>query len=104
MNPPGRNGRDESRRKRQAREVMRAASLKDPMYTPSVAQSVDFGELWEGCRKSRRSSRDTYQESSITKYTSIRRQVVRAASLKDPVSEHCLRSLPHSVERETVLY
>jgi len=29
--------------------------------------------LWEGCRESRRCSRDTYPESYITKYTSIRR-------------------------------
>ena len=29
-------------------------------------------KLWEGCRKSRRCSRDTYPESYITKYTSIR--------------------------------
>jgi len=31
------------------------------------------GPLWEGCRESRRCSRDTYPESYITKYTSIRR-------------------------------
>ena len=29
--------------------------------------------FWEGCRESRRCSRDTYPESHITKYTSIRR-------------------------------
>ena len=29
--------------------------------------------LWEGCRESRRCSRDTYPESYITKYTIIRR-------------------------------
>jgi len=28
--------------------------------------------VWEGCRESRRYSRDTYPESYITKYTSIR--------------------------------
>ena len=28
---------------------------------------------WEGCRESRRCSRDTYPESYTTKYTSIRR-------------------------------
>ena len=31
------------------------------------------GPLWEGYRESRRCSRDTYPESYITKYTSIRR-------------------------------
>ena len=35
----------------------------------------------EGCRKSRRYSRDTYPESYITKYTSIRR-VARGRCLK----------------------
>ena len=30
--------------------------------------------VWEGCRESRRCSRDTYPESYITKYTSIRRE------------------------------
>jgi len=30
--------------------------------------------VWEGCRESRRYSRDTYRESYITKYTSIRRE------------------------------
>ena len=32
------------------------------------------GPLWEGYRESRRCSRDTYPESYITKYTSIRRK------------------------------
>jgi len=31
-----------------------------------------LGVGWEGCRESRRCSRDTYSESYITKYTSIR--------------------------------
>ena len=31
------------------------------------------GPLWEGYRESRRCSRDTYPESYITKYTSVRR-------------------------------
>ena len=33
---------------------------------------IDSG-LWEGCRESRRCSRDTCPESYITKYTSVRR-------------------------------
>jgi len=33
-----------------------------------------FDELWEGCRESRRCSRDTYPESYISKNTSIRRK------------------------------
>jgi len=32
------------------------------------------GPLWEGCRESKRGSMDTYPESYITKYTSIRRK------------------------------
>jgi hypothetical protein len=36
---------------------------------------IDLGlVLWEGCRESRRCSRDTYPESYIIKYTSIRRK------------------------------
>ena len=34
---------------------------------------VERGGLWEGYRDSRRCSRDTYPESYITEYTSIRR-------------------------------
>ena len=41
----------------------------------SVLELIDSGlvGLWEGYRERRRCSRDTYPESSITKYTSIRR-------------------------------
>ena len=35
-----------------------------------------YTDLWEGCHESRRCSRDTYPESCITKYTSIRRKTV----------------------------
>jgi len=45
-------------------------------------KSVNFGAVvdsgWEGCRESRRCSRDTYPESYITKYTSIRRKNLTA--------------------------
>ena len=37
------------------------------------------GPLWEGCRESRRCSKDTYPESYITRYTSIRRYSARRA-------------------------
>ena len=40
--------------------------------------STDFH--WEGCRESRRCSRDIYPESYITKYTSIRRYNILASS------------------------
>jgi len=41
--------------------------------TASVRPSLKFAVvLWEGCRESRRCSRDTYPESYTTKYTSIR--------------------------------
>ena len=33
--------------------------------------------LWEGCRENKRCPRDTYPESYITKYTSIRRKRIR---------------------------
>ena len=41
------------------------------------------GWLWEGCRKSRRCSRDTYPESYITKYTSIRRSTYSVKLTRD---------------------
>ena len=38
---------------------------------------IDSGlPVWEGCRESRRCSRDTYPESYITKFTSIRRKLL----------------------------
>ena len=37
-----------------------------------------MGPLWEGYHESRRCSRDTYPESYITKYTSIRRDIPEA--------------------------
>ena len=36
-------------------------------------EQYPIDRLWEGCRESRRCSRDTYPESYVTKYTSIRR-------------------------------
>ena len=47
------------------------------------------GPLWEGCRESRRCSRDTYPESYVTKYTSILRVTVGmvAGSLRLPVKD-----------------
>ena len=39
---------------------------------------IDSGLVWEGYRESRRCSRDTYPESYITKYTSIRRLRLRS--------------------------
>ena len=52
--PPGRRGRE----------------TQAPAGAPT---EVSVLPLWEGCRESRRCSRDTYLESYITKYTSIRR-------------------------------
>ena len=40
------------------------------------------GPFWEGYRESRWCSRDTFPESYITKYTSIRRQSVFPASVE----------------------
>ena len=46
------------------------------LYTEKFAMIV-----WEGCRESRRCSRDTYPESYIAKYTSIQRLVPRINGL-----------------------
>ena len=53
---------------------------------------LSVGWLWEGYRESRRSSRDTYPESYITKYTSIRRKRRREEA-------HLHPSLPEAVHR-----
>ena len=45
--------------------------IKLPTIDTGLVGSTDF--LWEGCRESKRCSRDTYPESYITQYTSIRR-------------------------------
>ena len=45
------------------------------IYRKVLVQYSDrLGVGWEGCRESRRCPRDTYPESYITKYTSIRRE------------------------------
>ena len=44
-----------------------------PLNPPMIDSGL-VGLLWEGCRESRRCSRDTYPESYIAKYTSIRRE------------------------------
>ena len=44
---------------------------------------IDSG--WEGYHDSRRCSRDTYPESYITKYTSIRRLMTLALKMKSQV-------------------
>jgi len=53
-------------------------TLRDVPPTKITARrkllTLIVGPLCEGCRESRRYSRDTYPESYITKYTSIRRQ------------------------------
>jgi len=54
------------------------AFFKSKMLLKSVlSQPLCLGKIctgWEGYHESRRCSRDTYPESYITKYTSIRRQ------------------------------
>ena len=56
----------------------RAGVQHDPRFKPyhnfhALKDHTLAGPLWEGCRESRRCSRDTYPESYIIKYTSIRR-------------------------------
>ena len=45
--------------------------------TTGDASAFALSRLWEGSLESRRCSRDTYPQSYITKYTSIRRKNVR---------------------------
>jgi len=52
--------------------------LQSPFHTKkrkgdSDSHQVSWFRVWEGCRESRRCSRNTYPESYITQYTSIRR-------------------------------
>ena len=57
--------------------------LGDPTRSPPqrltslpLSRVIDPGLVgWEGCRESRRCSRDTYSKFFITKYTSIRRKI-----------------------------
>ena len=53
----------------------RGAAVRNDPDTVKVDNSGanESDRLWEGCRESRRCSRDTYPESYITKYTSIQR-------------------------------
>ena len=53
---------------------------------------VVFGvdRLWEGYPESRRCSRDTYPESYITKYTSIRRLWFRPRSFGGQGTRNCM--------------
>jgi len=53
---------------------------------------LTVGWLWEGCRESRTCSRDTYPESYITKYTSIRRKSCR----ENYYTVHLVRSTWHA--------
>jgi len=50
---------------------------------PGLVGSTDF-DSWEGCRESRRCSRDTYPDSYVTRYTSIRRKRARAHHIGEP--------------------
>ena len=43
-----------------------------------ISLSDRVSPLWDGCRESRRYSRNTYPESYVTKYISIRRYVATA--------------------------
>jgi len=52
-----------------------------------VIERVERGGLWEGYHESRRCSRNTYPESYITKYTSIRRETVTALSPSETFTE-----------------
>ena len=48
--------------------------LPGPLRSPNpvcYTKISKFCNMWEGCRESRKCSRDTYPESYITNYTSI---------------------------------
>ena len=49
-------------------------TLHPTLFTPHVSRCKNNCIIWEGYREGRRYSRDTYPESYITNYTSIRRQ------------------------------
>ena len=72
------------------------------------ARLVGSTDFWEGYRESRRCSRDTYSESYITKYTSIRTKAtfqkvdVREVTFGNvQVKEESLRDNPPSMD-ETI--
>ena len=50
------------------RELIDSGLIDSGLVDSGLVGSTD----WEGCRDSRRCSRDTYPESYITKYTSIK--------------------------------
>ena len=82
---------DQKCQAKRGKQVPRPLSLIDP----GLVDSTDFSfitspgacaraprehdrlsaGLWEGCRESRRCSRDTYPESYITEFTCIRRKI-----------------------------
>jgi len=55
-----------------SRAPLSAKSVRAPSPHHVSSRACFFG-LWQGCHESRKCSRDTYPESYITKYTSIRR-------------------------------
>jgi len=59
----------------------RGERLSLPLIVPGLVGST--GPLWEGYHESRRCSRDTYPESYITKYTSIRRSTRERQGLRE---------------------
>ena len=57
--------------------LCRSAILQNCLFFSddrAIQASFPRGGLWEGYHESRRCSRDTYPESYILKYTSIRRK------------------------------
>jgi len=54
---------------------------------------VGSTDLWEGYHESRRCSRDTYPESYITKYTSIRRKSSSFTPTSNPLHETPLQEI-----------
>jgi hypothetical protein len=49
------------------------------------SEVIDSGFLWEGYHERRRCSRDTYPESYITQYTSIRRLFIKGSTCVEGV-------------------
>jgi len=70
------------------------------MLSDRLRDHTLVGPLWEGYHESRRCSRDTYPESYITKYSSMRRQNVYSRCRKTfYLQVHAAGTFPQALER-----
>ena len=80
--------------------------IKNSLYAAMGAHvSLLVGMMWEGCRASRRCSRDTFPKSYITKHTTItRRGVSRTRYTYCVCREHVTYCVTYCVCREHVTH